>query len=188
MQIRPDPNQNNRDKHVSYLLIAGALAMLGLSFAAVPLYRIICQKTGFGGTPQIGLFKIEESMDDRPKIDTFVRVKFTATVNRDLPWLFVPKQHEVMAKVGEPKLVYYQAQNLSPRPIIGMATYNVSPDKMGIFFGKIQCFCFEQQRLDPYQTMDMPVLFTISPEMLTDDFTKDVRTVTLSYTFFEYKS
>ncbi len=171
-----------RDKHLFYLLITLTIGMLGLSFAAVPLYRLICQKTGFGGTPQIGLFDVEA-----PAIDHYVRVKFTATTHRDLPWRFMPKQHEVMVKIGEPKLVYYEAKNHSYRPIVGMATYNVSPDKAGIFFGKIQCFCFEQQRLEPGQTLDMPVLFTVSPDILKDPLTRDLKTLTLSYTFFEYK-
>lgn len=175
-----DPSKN---KHLSYFLIALTVGMLAISFAAVPLYRLICKKTGFGGTPQLGLFNIEA-----PKSDHYVRVKFSATTHRDLPWHFIPKQHEVMVKIGEPKLIYYQAENRSYRPIIGMATYNVSPDKAGIFFGKIQCFCFEQQRIEPGQILDMPVLFTISPDILKDPLTKYLKTLTLSYTFFEYKN
>lgn len=172
-----------KDRYVSSIVTALAFCMLGLSFAAVPLYRLICQKTGFGGTPQTGLFKAP-----KPDVDVFIRVKFTASVHKNLPWRFTPKQYEVVAKIGEPTLVYYEARNLSTRPIIGMATYNVSPDKMGIYFGKIQCFCFDQQKLTPKETMDMPVLFTISPDFLKDPSTKNLKTVTLSYTFFEYES
>jgi cytochrome c oxidase assembly protein subunit 11 len=175
-------NDPTKNKHIIYFLTTITLGMLGLSFAAVPLYRLICQKTGFGGTPQIGLFNIEA-----PKEDHFIRVKFTASTHRNLPWNFIPKQHEVMVKIGEPKLVYYQAENISYRPIVGMATYNVSPDKAGIFFGKIQCFCFEEQRLEAGQTLELPVLLTISPDILKDPLTKDLKTLTLSYTFFEYK-
>ncbi|MDP3371824.1 MAG: cytochrome c oxidase assembly protein [Candidatus Paracaedibacteraceae bacterium] len=174
--------KDHKNTHLFYLLTALSFGMLGASFAAVPLYRLICQKTGFGGTPQVGLFNIAA-----PAQDQYVRVKFTATTNRDLPWHFVPKQSEVTIKIGEPKLVYYEATNQSYKPIIGMATYNVSPDKAGIFFGKIQCFCFEQQLLKPGETVDMPVLFTISPDILKDPFTKNLKTLTLSYTFFEYK-
>ncbi|MBA4249758.1 MAG: cytochrome c oxidase assembly protein [Candidatus Puniceispirillum sp.] len=173
--------KNNHD-HLAYFLISLVIGMLGLSFAAVPLYRLICQKTGFGGTPQIGLLKSEKLKEDH-----WVRVKFTASINRNLPWEFEPKQNEVKVKIGEPMLVYYSAQNKADYPIIGMATYNVSPDKMGIYFGKIQCFCFEQQKLNPHQKMDMPVLFTISSDILKDSSTKDIKVVTLSYTFFEYK-
>jgi cytochrome c oxidase assembly protein subunit 11 len=174
-----DPTKNN---HLIYFLTALTMGMLGASFAAVPLYRLICQKTGFGGTPQVGLFNVEA-----PKDDHYIRVQFTASTHRDLPWHFIPKQHETIVKIGEPKLVFYQAENRSHRPIIGMATYNVSPDKAGIFFGKIQCFCFEQQRIEPGQILDMPVLFTVSPDILKDPLTKDLKTLTLSYTFFEYR-
>jgi cytochrome c oxidase assembly protein subunit 11 len=173
---------SHKDRHLTLILAAFAAGMLALSFAAVPLYRLICQKTGFGGTPQVGLFNVPA-----PEKDVYVRVQFTATTNRDLPWTFTPKQSEVMVKVGEPKLVYYEAQNNSYRPIVGMATYNVSPDKAGIYFGKIQCFCFEEQRLEPSQKVDMPVLFSISPDMLKDRMTRDLKTLTLSYTFFEFK-
>ncbi len=170
-------------KRFAYILALVSLGMLGLSFAAVPLYRLICQKTGFGGTPQVGLFKAALPLQDH-----FVTVTFTATTSRDLPWAFTPKNHQLTAKIGEPTLTSYRAKNLSQRPIVGMATYNVSPDKTGIYFGKIQCFCFEPQKLDPGQEMDMPVLFTISPDILKDPLTANVKRITLSYTFFEYKS
>ncbi len=173
---------SNPNQHLVYLLATICISMLSLSFAAVPLYRLICQKTGFGGTPQVGLFNV-----DAPAQDHFIKVKFTATTNRELPWHFSPKQNEVTVKIGEPKLIYYEATNNSYRPIVGMATYNVSPDKAGIFFGKIQCFCFEQQLLKPGEKVDMPVLFTVSPDILKDPLTKDLKTLTLSYTFFEYK-
>ncbi len=175
-------NTRDKNKQFIYFLSALTFGMLGLSFASVPLYRLICQKTGFGGTPQMGLFNVEP-----PKKDHYIRVKFSASIHRNLPWHFIPKEHEVMVKIGEPKLVYYHAENKSSRPIIGMATYNVSPDKAGIFFGKIQCFCFEEQKLEPNEALDLPVLLTISPDILKDPLTKDLKTLTLSYTFFELK-
>lgn len=174
-------NCQKKDKSLLYILSAVALLMLAMAFAMVPLYRLICQKTGFGGTPQKGLFNVPA-----PATTSYIKVHFTATTHRDLPWSFTPKQHEVIVKIGEPQLIYYEAQNLSQQPIIGMATYNVSPDKAGIYFGKIQCFCFDQQKLDAGERMDMPVLFTISPDFLKDPSTRHLKTLTLSYTFFEY--
>jgi cytochrome c oxidase assembly protein subunit 11 len=171
-----------KDRPLLYGLMGLWVLMLGLSFAAVPLYRLICQKTGFGGTPHIGFFTAE-----KPKKKHTIRVRFAATTHRDLSWHFKPKNYEVTATIGEPMLVYYEAHNTHNKPIIGMATYNVSPDKAGIYFGKIQCFCFNEQRLEPNQTLDMPVLFTISPDLLKDDLTKDLKVITLAYTFFEYK-
>jgi cytochrome c oxidase assembly protein subunit 11 len=170
------------DRTIFYFLIGLSVVMLGMSFAAVPIYRLICQKTGFGGTPQIGLFNVP-----MPDEDHFIRVRFSATTHRDLPWRFKPKQYEVTAKIGEPTLVFFEAENKSKKDITGMAMYNVSPDKAGIYFGKIQCFCFEQQLLEGGKVMDMPVLFTVSPDILKDDLTKDLKVITLSYTFFEYK-
>jgi cytochrome c oxidase assembly protein subunit 11 len=166
-----------------HALVLGVLsmAMLGMAYASVPLYRLICQKTGFGGTPQIRLSASQEVLNRT------IKVQFVANVHRNLPWAFSPKQHEVTVRLGENFLAYYFAQNNSTKPIVGMATYNVSPDKAGIYFSKVQCFCFEQQLLSPGQSMDMPVLFYIDPEMDKDPNLKGVTTVTLSYTFFEYK-
>jgi cytochrome c oxidase assembly protein subunit 11 len=164
-------------------LVLGALslAMLGMAYASVPLYRLICQKTGFGGTPQVAHTISNET------VSRTINVQFVANVHRNLPWTFTPKQHEVKVKLGENFLAYYFAKNNGARPIVGMATYNVSPDKAGIYFSKVQCFCFEEQLLTPGQSMDMPVLFYIDPTMDKDPNLKGVTTVTLSYTFFEYK-
>ena len=171
-----------RDKSVLYLLISLTLTMLGLSFAAVPLYRLICQKTGFGGTPQKAL-----SISDQIAGSREITVQFVANTHRDLPWKFKPLQNEIKMRIGENKLAYYFAENTSDRPIIGMATYNVSPDKAAIYFNKVQCFCFEQQLLKPKQGMEMPVLFFLNPDFAKDPGLKDIKTITLSYTFFEYK-
>lgn len=167
-----------------HALVLGALslAMLGMAYASVPLYRLICQKTGFGGTPQVA-----RTISDGT-INRTIRVQFVANVHRNLPWTFMPKQHEVTVKLGENFLAYYFAKNNSTRPIVGMATYNVSPDKAGIYFSKVQCFCFEEQMLAPGDSMDMPVLFYIDPALDKDSSLKNLTTVTLSYTFFEYKS
>ncbi len=172
----------SKDKSLPIILTATVIGMLGLAYASVPLYRLICQKTRFGGTPQKALSISNQIAEGRE-----ITVQFVATTHRNLPWKFKPLQNEMKIKIGENKLAYYFAENLSDRSIIGMATYNVSPDKAAIYFNKVQCFCFEQQLLKPNQGMEMPVLFFISPEFADDPNLKDVKTITLSYTFFEYK-
>lgn len=171
-----------KDKNLSIILFAMVIVMLGLAYASVPLYRLICQKTGFGGTPQKSLLASDMIAGDRE-----ITVQFVANTHRNLPWKFRPLQNEIKVRIGENKLAYYYAENISEQPIIGMATYNVSPDKAAIYFNKVQCFCFEQQLLKPKQGMEMPVLFFLNPEFAKDPNLKDVKTITLSYTFFEYR-
>lgn len=169
------------DQTVAILLSIAFFAMLALAFASVPLYRIFCQKTGFGGTPKI-------SRDGSTKvINRELTVRFVANNHRDLPWTFQPLQHTVRIKIGENGLAYYKAKNISDRPVVGMATYNVSPDAAGQYFNKVFCFCFEQQKLDPGETMEMPVQFFIDPDFAKDPVLKDVGEITLSYTFFVFK-
>lgn len=171
----------NKDNHLAVILAGITVFMLAVAFASVPLYRLICKKTGFGGTPQVALAASNKM------IDREITIQFTASTHRDLPWGFRPMQHETKIKIGENGLAYFYAENKSDKPIIGMATYNVSPDKAAIYFNKVQCFCFEQQKLNPGQGMEMPVLFFLDPEFAKDPSLKDVKTITLSYTFFEYK-
>ena len=170
------------DKNLPIILVAVVISMLGLAYASVPLYRLICQKTGFGGTPQKA-FAVSDQIEGSREIT----VQFVANTHRNLPWKFKPLQNEIKVRIGENKLAYYFAENISDLPVIGMATYNISPDKAAIYFNKVQCFCFEQQLLKPKQGMEMPVLFFLNPEFAKDPGLKDVKTITLSYTFFEYK-
>lgn len=163
-------------------LIGLVLGMLGLSYASVPLYRIFCQKTGFGGTPKLALTTSKQAALGPP-----ICVQFTATTHRKLPWVFYPLQSSVTVRAGANAIAYFHFENKSDKPITGMATYNISPDRAGSFFNKVECFCFEQQRLEPGQAVDMPVLFFIDRDIATDPTTKDIKTVTLAYTFFEYK-
>lgn len=156
--------------------------MLAFSFASVPLYRIFCQKTGFGGMPQIGRTSTGEVLDQ------VVTIQFVGNVSRDLPWEFYPLQNEVKIRIGESAITTYRATNTSNEPIVGMATYNVSPDQSGLYFNKIHCFCFEQQKLEPGQSMNMPVLFFLDPDFARDPNTQHIKTITLSYTFFRYKA
>jgi len=153
--------------------------MLALAYASVPLYRLFCQKTGFGGTPKIVGFKSTQ-IGSRT-----LTVQFVANVHRDLKWKFTPLQNEMTIRVGQNALAFYYAENLTSKPIIGMATYNVSPDKAGAYFHKVACFCFERQMLHPHEGMDMPLQFYIDPDIVKDPDLQDVKVITLSYTFFE---
>ena len=171
----------NEDNHLATILAGVTIFMLAVAFASVPLYRLICKKTGFGGTPQIALTTSDKM------IDREITVQFTASTHRDLPWEFRPMQHDAKIKIGENGLAYFYAKNKSDKPIVGMATYNVSPDKAAIYFNKVQCFCFEQQKLDPGETMEMPVQFFIDPAFANDPLLKSVNEITLSYSFFVFK-
>ncbi|EWY38415.1 cytochrome C oxidase assembly protein [Skermanella stibiiresistens SB22] len=174
--MRSDPRRKN-------LILMGGLfglvfGMIGLSFAAVPLYSLFCQVTGFGGTTQ------RAEGPAGPILDRTVKVRFNADVNAAMPWGFKPDVHEMTVRLGEPALTSYHAVNHSDTPVTGTATYNVTPDKAGIYFNKIQCFCFTEQRLEPGQAVDMPVYFFVDPAMADDPKLNDVDTITLSYTFF----
>ncbi len=168
-------DKNLRTAAVLFTVVAG---MIGLSFASVPLYRLFCQVTGLGGTPGV------EAAAPETATDTAFTVRFDANTNPDLPWRFTPVQREVSLKLGEEKLAFYEATNLSDEPITGTATFNVTPLKAGQFFVKIDCFCFTEQTLMPGETVDMPVTFYVDPEIYEEVNTRDVTTITLSYTFY----
>lgn len=162
-------------------LIAGgvAVAMLGLAYASVPLYRLFCQVTGFGGAT----IRVDENA--APKVaDKLIKVRFDANVAPGLAWTFKPLQTQATIRIGERKMAFYQATNLTDKPITGMATYNVSPDTAGGYFMKIHCFCFDQQTLQPGETVDMPVSYYIDPAILEDASARRIDEITLSYTFF----
>lgn len=171
--------------NLGILLAFLVIAMLGLSFASVPLYRIFCQVTGFGGTTQ----RAEIIPQDQRKItNRELTVRFNADVHRDLPWYFRPLQVQIKVKVGENAMAYYESRNKTETPIIGMATYNVTPNKAGKYFNKIACFCFDEQTLHAHERVEMPVLFYIDPAFAEDPAMDDVSTITLSYTFFRFKN
>lgn len=173
----PDRSQK---KNFGLIVASLSLFMLAFSYASVPLYRLFCQKTGFGGTTQIAKAP-SERLTDR-----MVTIRFAANVHRDLPWKFRPQQNELKIHVGDNALALYEAENFSDKPIVGMATYNVTPEKAAIYFNKVACFCFDEQRLEPRKKMDMPVYFFIDPAFVEDPNMKDVNTITLSYTFFRF--
>lgn len=178
MSQRPSKPPSRRQKITAFALTGIVAGMLGMSYASVPLYRLFCQVTGYGGTTQVA------TEAPREVLDRTVTVRFNADVATGLPWKFEPVQRDMTVKVGETGLAYYRAQNLTDRPIVGMATFNVTPDKAGQYFNKIHCFCFDQQRLEPGQSVDMPVTFFVDPSMAKDRGMNDVYYITLSYTFF----
>ncbi|MCB1883183.1 MAG: cytochrome c oxidase assembly protein [Geminicoccaceae bacterium] len=159
-------------------MVGVIVAMLGLTAASVPLYSLFCAVTGYGGTTGVA------SGEGVAVGTTEVEVAFNADVDPHLPWRFVPKQRSMRVKVGEHNLAFYEAENRSDRPIVGQAIYNVTPLKIGYYFDKVQCFCFDEQTLKPGEKVDMPVTFYVDPEMLDDPSTQEVRQITLSYTFF----
>ncbi len=162
-------------------ILAIVVGMFGLAYASVPLYSMFCKVTGYGGTTQEGK-AIPDKVYDRE-----IKVFFNTDVNPELSWKFKPLQPIVKVKVGETKLVFFEAENYGTEPEIGVASYNVSPDKMGQYFDKVQCFCFSQQLINPGQKVSFPVSFFIDPEIMNDKNLADVNEVTLSYTFFKYK-
>jgi cytochrome c oxidase assembly protein subunit 11 len=172
-------SDRRRANRTVVLLACGAIAMmLGLTAASVPLYRLFCKTTGYGGTTQVA-----KAAPAVPAEQT-IKVRFNADVDPGLPWLFQPAQREVVVRLGEQHLAFFHARNRSDRPITGQAVYNVTPDKAGAYFDKIACFCFTEQVLQPGEEVDMPVSFFVDPAILNDRNTRDVKTITLSYTFF----
>ena len=165
------------------LIIAGVFSavvvgMVGLSFAAIPLYRMFCAATGYGGTPKIGVA-------EAPGGDgATIRVRFNADTNPGLPWTFAPDQLEVSLNLGDEQVAFYHAVNRSNRPVTGMALYNVTPEKVGKYFHKTACFCFNQQTLSGNQSMEFPVSFWVDPAIRTDPNTADIKVITLSYSFY----
>lgn len=167
-----------RNKFVAFAAVSLVAGMVGMSYAAVPLYKLFCAVTGFGGTTQ--------RADAAPNLilDRDVTVRFNADIGQGLGWKFQPLQRDITLKVGQEALIYYRATNVSDKPLVGMATFNVTPDKAGQYFDKIACFCFTEQRLEPGQSIDMPVSFFVDPRIAEDRNLDDVANIALSYTFF----
>ncbi|MBT3330321.1 MAG: cytochrome c oxidase assembly protein [Rhodospirillaceae bacterium] len=176
-QLRNPGTGRNR---LTALVAAGVVfTMIGAAYAAVPLYQIFCQVTGFGGTTQVA----EEAPAEIG--ERIITVRFNADTARNMPWKFSPQQRAVTLHVGEQTLAFYQASNPTDRAIVGSSTFNVTPAKAGAYFNKIECFCFTEQVLVPGQSVDMPVSFFVDPAISDDPNLDDVKTITLSYTFFE---
>lgn len=178
-----DHRRTPSNRTVALNLTAIAVGMLMLAYASVPLYRLFCQVTGFGGTTQRVEANHARSVSDRT-----VTVRFNADTDPNLPWKFTPIEKTVTVRLGENRLVAFRAKNETNHATRGTATYNVTPFAAGKYFNKIQCFCFEEQRLKPGESATLPVSFFIDPEILNDPLVRDVTNITLSYTFFSYES
>jgi cytochrome c oxidase assembly protein subunit 11 len=215
---------SQRNINTAWYAVAVVMGALGAAYAAVPLYKVFCQTTGFGGTTQRVLTTSDDDDSTSATLEVYLQrlaaavlpagtaarvhtwtdaeaierlrqlkpvanadlitVRFDTTVTDIMPWSFVPVQLDVKVVPGETALSFFRVTNHSDKAITGVATYNVHPPKVGLYFQKIQCFCFEEQRLLPHETVDMPVFFFIDPEIVDDPQVSYVRSVTLSYTFF----
>ncbi|XP_066250239.1 cytochrome c oxidase assembly protein COX11, mitochondrial [Euwallacea similis] len=169
-----------------YYFTATGVVTLGMSYAAVPLYRMFCQAYSYGGTTVEGhdSSKVESMQADRNRP---IRVRFNADKAANMRWNFSPQQTEITVFPGETALAFYTAKNPTDCSVVGISTYNVIPFEAGQYFNKIQCFCFEEQMLNPHEQVDMPVFFYIDPEFTEDPYLENCKEITLSYTFFEAK-
>ena len=171
--------KTNKIRVTAFSSLLVVFIMVAAAYAAVPLYKLFCQVTGFAGTTQKAEF-LPNVVSDR-----IIRVQFDANVGKGLSWNFYPVQREVSVKVGEEGIAFYTAKNLSDKPIKGSAVFNVTPSKAGYYFSKIDCFCFQEQTLAPGEEVKMPVTFFIDPEIIEESDMNDLKIITLSYTFFE---
>ncbi len=169
-----------RNRRAGLVCVGVAVGMVGLAYASVPLYELFCRITGYGGTTQ------RADVRDLPlaATDKTITVSFDSNVAKELGWSFQPERRRMAVKIGERNLAFYTAANKDAVPTTGAAAFNVTPHKAGRYFSKIACFCFDEQRLEPGQSVNMPVQFFIDPEILNDPNTRDVEHIALSYTFF----
>ncbi len=179
-----EPVNSKQAANCRVAMMAASLVatMVGLSFASAPLYDLFCKTTGFGGTTQ--------RADAAPSIagTNRISVRFDANSAAELGWEFHPVQQKMTVKIGDQAMAHYEATNLGSTTITGTAVFNVTPPEAGVFFNKIQCFCFTEQTLKPGEKVDMPVVYFIDPEILEDADTKAIREITLSYTFYPVKN
>mmetsp|Transcript_34260 Transcript_34260/g.65441 ORF Transcript_34260/g.65441 Transcript_34260/m.65441 type:complete len:332 (-) Transcript_34260:309-1304(-) len=192
LQAHSQQGAASSSKNQMYYLVALIVGMVGLTYASVPLYRMFCQATGYGGTVKRKTVEDKIAESDTMDAETSakvaqrtIKITFNSDVADGMPWKFTPSQKEVHVTPGQSVLAFYKAHNQSKNAITGVSTYNVTPMRAGPYFNKIQCFCFEEQRLRGGEQVDMPVFFYIDPEFALDPKMKNVDTLTLSYTFFK---
>jgi cytochrome c oxidase assembly protein subunit 11 len=176
-------NIKNANNKLGFSLFLLFISMVILSFASVPIYSLFCKVTGFGGTTQKATtISLNIQKGTRP-----LTIEFDSNVEQSLPWRFTPKQRRINIVAGETALVFYESENLSNKDIIGISVYNVTPNKVGKYFVKVHCFCFEEQLLAAKEKLLMPVTFFIDPAFENDKDMEDVRNITLSYSFFKVR-
>lgn len=173
-----DPKKQHSNRVVAAACFATFFGMIGVAYAAVPLYQLFCQVTGYGGTTQ----RVEQYSDR--VLDRDITIRFDANTSGALGWDFQPVQRDVTIKIGETVQVAYKAKNILDKPSSGKATFNVTPEMAGAYFNKVECFCFTDTTLQPGETLDMPVVFYVDPDIVDVPELKNVKTITLSYTFF----
>lgn len=179
MTTSQNPEQKQRSNGVIVgTCLAFVVGMTGMAYAAVPLYDMFCRVTGYNGTTK----RVEQASD--VILDEKVKVTFDANTSGGLPWEFKPVQRDIDVRIGETVQVMYRAKNLSSKPTTGQATFNVTPMQAGAYFNKVQCFCFTETTLRPGEEMEMPVVFFVDPDMVNAVESKDIKTLTLSYTFY----
>jgi cytochrome c oxidase assembly protein subunit 11 len=186
MHETTDPGQKRRAKRrdlvVAFLCGGFVALMVGVSFAAVPLYSWFCRTTGFGGTTQVA-----KALPTQASQRT-ITVRFDSNVADGLPWLFQPERNTIDVRLGQVVTIYYKVTNQAARVTAGQAGYNVSPPTVGIYFEKINCFCFTQQTMQPGESRDMAVVFYVDPKLANDSDQDALNTITLSYTFYPVRS
>ncbi|MBA4754225.1 MAG: cytochrome c oxidase assembly protein [Sphingobium sp.] len=179
--LPPSPFDRDRRNRRTMMAMAGVgLSMLALGFASVPLYRIFCEQTGFGGTTK----RASADVQVREAVGHTMSIRFDSNVQPGMPWQFYPEHRTDTVTVGRKDMAIFIAKNMSDRPVTGTASFNVTPSQAGAYFTKIQCFCFTQQTLQPGQEVRMPVLYFVDPKILDDPDNKDTQQITLSYTFY----
>ena len=169
----------NGKQRTLFQTIGLVVVMGGLAWASVPFYDWFCRVTGFSGVTAVA------SGDSEIILDKTIKIRFDASLERDMPWDFKPVQREMTLRIGETGLAFYEAYNPTDRPVAGSASYNVAPFDAGGFFAKIDCFCFEEQVLQPGERVQMPVTFYVDPAIVEDRDAKYAKSITLSYTFYE---
>jgi cytochrome c oxidase assembly protein subunit 11 len=177
MSASHEPNKK-RMARTAGMVVAAVIGMTGLGFAAVPLYDAFCRITGYGGTTQEATAAPSQILDQR------INIRFDSNIAPDLPIEFAPVQRVESIRIGETGLAFYRIRNLSDQPIIARANYNVTPHVAGLYFAKLECFCFTDRTLAPGEEAELPVVFFVDPELVGDPDTRDIDTITLSYTFF----
>ncbi len=177
----PSPFDRDRRNRRTLVAMAGVgFAMLGLGFASVPLYRIFCEQTGFGGTTQ----RAAADVKLQPALGHTMSIRFDSNVQPGMPWKFYPEHPTDTVTVGARDMAIFIAKNMSDKPVTGTASFNVTPTQAGAYFTKIQCFCFTEQTLQPGEQVRMPVIYYVDPKILNDPDNRDTQEITLSYTFY----